>query len=404
MKEQFAFLGQDFIFEKNETSWQVMFKRSDINLSNLEQLQLLEVDSSYFLKQSRQFENEQIIFSYEIPTLGESFESIRTLRMSERLRFCLNILDLKGAMRYPFGLILHPANLFITKDLTIKVAYRSLMNAMVPPVLTPKDFLRQAQSLIISLFTGEDFVTLYEGGLEVLKLPEFLLPVLHAESIDDLESYLSKLYKEKRIEEAETQSLVSKRRFKTYKYATIWLSAVLVILCVPLTYLVFFKSPFQTKMLQADKSFLKLDYTGLIDDLEGVSLDKLPYTQRYELAYAYIQGLDFNDEQKNVVLNNVTLKSEELYLNYWIQVGRGDNEEAIDTAKRLDDVDLILYALAEEITDTRKDDSLSAKKRDEKLSQLQSEYDQYWDDRKTALAGEEDSKNSSESSTSSNTK
>lgn len=43
MKEQFAFLGQDFIFEKNETSWQVMFKRSDINLSNLEQLQLLSL-------------------------------------------------------------------------------------------------------------------------------------------------------------------------------------------------------------------------------------------------------------------------------------------------------------------------------------------------------------------------
>ncbi|NLQ56263.1 type VII secretion protein EssB/YukC, partial [Streptococcus mutans] len=130
----------------------------------------------------------------------------------------------------------------------------------------------------------------------------------------------------------------------------------------------------------------------LIDELEKVPLKKLPYTQKYELASAYVQGLDFNDEQKGVVRNNVTLKSDELYLNYWIQIGRGDHADAVDTAKRLDDVDLILYGLAEEITATRKDSQLSAKKRDEKLSQLQSEYDQYWDDRKNALTGDKDGK------------
>ncbi|EHJ53296.1 type VII secretion protein EssB [Streptococcus macacae] len=401
MIEQFNFLGQNFIFEKNKDNWQLVLKRSDINLSHLEQLQLLEVDSPHFLPQSWHFEDEHITFTYQIPPLGESFSHVKQLRMSEQLRFCLNLLELKDTLRYSFGFILHPINFVISKDLRVQIAYRSLMNAMIPQALTPLDFLRQCQSLIVSLFTGEDFLTLYEGGLEVLKLPRFLETVRQSEDLEKLEDYLMALYEEKRKEESETQQLVSKYRFKFYKYATIWLTALAVILCFPLVYLVFFQSPFQAKMLQADKSFLKFDYNGLIDDLDKVPLKKLPYTQKYELAYAYIKGLDFNDEQRGVVLNNVTLKSDELYLDYWIQIGRGNNGAAVDTAKRLDDVDLILYALAESITATRKDSSLSAKKRDEKLSQLQSEYDQYWDDRKTALAGGKDGEQSKASAKSS---
>lgn len=409
IENQFTFLEQSFTLEKEEFVWQLKLKRSDINLANIEQLQLLEVDSPHFLIQDFKYDEEEVAFSYTLPQLGKSFSEIRNLPMSEQLRFCLNVLDLEEALKYPFGLILHPDNLFITKDLTIQMAYRSLLNAMVPTTFTSEDFLRQAKSLIISFLGNESFVTLYEGGMEVIKLPEYLNSVRQAQSLAELEEYLSKLYLEKKEQESQTQALVPSRRFKLYKYSTIWLSASLVILAVPLIYLVFFRSPFQAKMLKADKSFLKKDYSGMIDDMEKVPLDKIPYTQKYELAYAYVQGLDFNADQREVVMNNITLKSDVLYLNYWIQIGRGENGSAVDTAKRLDDVDLILYALAEQISATRKDNSLSGKDRDEKLRSLQQEYDQYWKDRKDALSGKDEdgtattSTTSAPSSSSSNT-
>lgn len=409
IENQFTFLEQSFTLEKEEFVWQLKLKRSDINLANIEQLQLLEVDSPHFLIQDFKYDEEEVAFSYTLPQLGKSFSEIRNLPMSEQLRFCLNVLDLEEALKYPFGLILHPDNLFITKDLTIQMAYRSLLNAMVPTTFTLEDFLRQAKSLIISFLGNESFVTLYEGGMEVIKLPEYLNSVRQAQSLAELEEYLSKLYLEKKEQESQTQALVPSRRFKLYKYSTIWLSASLVILAVPLIYLVFFRSPFQAKMLKADKSFLKKDYSGMIDDMEKVPLDKIPYTQKYELAYAYVQGLDFNADQREVVMNNITLKSDVLYLNYWIQIGRGENGSAVDTAKRLDDVDLILYALAEQISATRKDNSLSGKDRDEKLRSLQQEYDQYWKDRKDALSGKDEdgtattSTTSAPSSSSSNT-
>ena len=109
------------------------------------------------------------------------------------------------------------------------------------------------------------------------------------------------------------------------------------------------------------------------------------------MAYSYIQGLEFSSEQKKVILNNVTLKSDELYLTYWIQVGRNRFEEALDIAKRINDSDLILYALTQEIKQVREDGKLSGKDRESKLNTLESEYKKYWDSRSELLTGDSSS-------------
>lgn len=121
------------------------------------------------------------------------------------------------------------------------------------------------------------------------------------------------------------------------------------------------------------------------------------------MAYSYINGMSFSEEQREVILNNVTLKTDELYLDYWINIGRGLDDDAIDAAKRLDDSDLVIYAIVQKIDQVRKDNSLSGKDREQKLSELQTDYDKYWKDRKTALTDEESkSKNSNNHSTNSN--
>ena len=103
-------------------------------------------------------------------------------------------------------------------------------------------------------------------------------------------------------------------------------------------------------------------------------------------------------------MNNVTLKTEDLYLEYWIEIGRGNADDALDIAKRLDDSDLILYAIAQEMENVRNDDSLSGSDRESQLDDLQSEYDKYWEDRTNALtdaSGNTDSSSDDSSSSSS---
>ena len=68
----------------------------------------------------------------------------------------------------------------------------------------------------------------------------------------------------------------------------------------------------------------------------------------------------------------------------------------MDTAKRINDSDLIIYALTQEMKKVREDDSLSDKDRETKLESLEGEYKKYWDSRKELLTGDSSSSASSE--------
>ena len=218
---------------------------------------------------------------------------------------------------------------------------------------------------------------LYNGSLELETLPDFLVELREAEDQTAAVAVLEKAYLDKTKEEKATLIQVSSRWHRVFKLASIWLSVAVVLLIIPLIYLIFLQNPFKEKLLQADTAFIKVDYSGVITELEGIAPSSLPTTQKYELAYSYIQGLEFSSDQKKVILNNVSLKSDELYLIYWIQIGRNTFEDALDTAKRINDNDLILYALAQEIKQVREDDKLSGKDRESKLSSLEGEYKKY---------------------------
>lgn len=384
-EELFEFSGQNFLFVKEEKTWQLDVKRSDVATQNMSDLLLLDLHHPMFLKQEMTFDEDTVHFTYQLEPFGQTFEEIKDKEVSEKLRVALNVLELKEAMHLPITFFVHPANIFITKDGRAKLAYRAIPEIMVPKQLEGRDILRQLKSYIIALFTDFDFMDLYNGSLEVVPVPAFLDGVRSSESMEQLDSLLQESFRDKLEEEKATLLRVSRVKHRFYRYATIWLSAAASLLLIPLIYLVFIHNPFKEKMLDADTAFIKVDYPSVISELERVSLSSLPYTQKYTLAYAYIQGFDLNSEQRSVILNNVTLKSDEQYLDYWIEVGRGNNQEALDLAKRLDDSDLILYALYQEIEQVREDTSLSGEEREARLDELKSEYEKYWDTRSTVL-------------------
>lgn len=387
-EEKFVFGEQPFVYEKSETTWELRLKRSDVASQDLRELLLLDLHHPLFLEQSMVSDEDSVTFSYQLEPYGLSYEEIKSRTISERLRLALNVFKLEEALDLPITFLLHPANLFITKDAQAKIAYRGIPDLMVPQAISPEDFLRQAKCFTVTLFTDLDFMDLYNGSLELETLPDFLNDLCQANDIASAVSILEKYYVEKYSKEQADLVLVPSRKHRVFKLATIWLSASVVLLAIPLIYLIFVQNPFKEKMLQADTAFIKVDYSGVITELEGVAPSNLPNTQKYELAYSYIQGLEFSDDQKKVILNNVTLKSDELYLTYWIQIGRNRFEEALDIAKRINDSDLIIYALTQEIKQVREDDKLSGKDRESKLNTLESEYKKYWDNRNELLTSE----------------
>ncbi|MGO0065175.1 type VII secretion protein EssB, partial [Streptococcus suis] len=386
MKEEtFVFGGQEFVFLKGDKEWHLDVKRSDVATQELSDLLLLDLHHPQFLQQEMTVDEDTVHFTYHLDAFGQTFEDMKEKEVSEKLRLSLNVLELKQALKLPITFFVHPSSVFITKDGRAKIAYRAIPEKMVPQTLDATDLLKQLKSYILALFTEHDFMDLYNGALDVVPVPEFLDTIRKAEDMDSLEGLLQGYFQDKLEEEKATLTRVSRSKHRLYRYATIWLSALAGLLVLPLIYLVFMHNPFKEKMLDADTAFIKVDYPGVISELERVEVSSLPYTQKYTLAYAYIQGFDLSNEQRSVILNNVTLKSDEQYLDYWIEIGRGNSQEALDLAKRLDDSDLILYALYQQMEQVRENTTLSGEERETTLDELKAEYQKYWDTRTTIL-------------------
>lgn len=400
-EEKFVYGEQTFTYEKSDKEWKLSLRRSDVATQDLRELLILDLHHPLFLEQTMDADEDGLTFTYQLEPHSLSYEEVKSRPISERIRLALNVFALEAALELPVTFLLHPSNLMITKDAQAKIAYRGVPGIMTPEALTAEDFLRQAKCFAATLFADVDFMELYNGSLELETLPDFLVELREAEDQAAAVAVLEKAYLDKTKEEKATLIQVSSRWHRIFKLASIWLSVAVVLLIIPLIYLIFLQNPFKEKLLQADTAFIKVDYSGVITELEGIAPSSLPTTQKYELAYSYIQGLEFSSDQKKVILNNVSLKSDELYLIYWIQIGRNTFEVALDTAKRINDNDLILYALAQEIKQVREDDKLSGKDRESKLSSLEGEYKKYWDSRSELLTSDSSSSDSSEKEASS---
>ena len=86
-----------------------------------------------------------------------SAEEIKELPVSDRLRLAMNVLDLAPALELPVTFMLHPINLFVTKDAQVKIAYRGVPGMMVPRKWDQVEFLRQAKCYAVTLFWGLGF-------------------------------------------------------------------------------------------------------------------------------------------------------------------------------------------------------------------------------------------------------
>ena len=273
---------------------------------------------------------------------------------------------------------IHPQNIYLDYNGNPKLIYRGIVGSMPGSQPNDDEFLRQIKCLAGYLFTKHSFDDLYNGLLpEIAKESRFLQDILAIDDLNSMQDFLKKTYEQYAQAEKKSVVKVPRKKFFLFKQLALWFGIALVLTLIPLGYLLINKVPTDTSCLNANTDFLAQKYDKTINDLQHVKLSKLGKTQKYELAYSYVQGKGFDTTQRNNIMKNITLQSNPNYLNFWIMDGRGQLDDALATAKQLQDSNLIMYALLEKMDSVKTNKKLNATKREQQLESLQSQYNKY---------------------------
>jgi type VII secretion protein EssB len=361
-------------------SWQLNLPKSQTRVKDVRQLALINNDSDLFVPAMVEEGDDMFTFSFEVDPRANTWEDVQKLNRKDKLRLLYNLARFKKILTTRMTFFLHPNNLIFDDNLLPSIVFRGIRELIPPHELNEEKLLLQYKCLIVALFSKKyTFDELYSGSLKNAKDTPFERQVGELDDFDALIKFLEEQYIKEKIELEKTMVHVPAKRFRLFKQLTFTMIALAVILAVPLVYLSFVKTPFQEDLLEADRHFLSLDYGDVINDLEDQTPEKLPDTSKYVLAYSFIKTEKLSEDQKEVILKNISIKSDPKYLLYWIYNGRGDFARTIDLAKYIDDPQLIMYGLIKQIEQAKNDPDLTGTEREKKVQKYQEQYNTYAD-------------------------
>ncbi|MBT2215296.1 type VII secretion protein EssB [Virgibacillus dakarensis] len=379
MKEktiQFDKLSLQFTIE--DDIWQLKLPKSQTRIKDVRQMGVMIEAPEFFVPVKVSDEADLFTFSFFVDRERKQWKDVLKLNRNEKLRLLCNVSRFEKGLSTRVTFFLHPDNLVFDDNLMPLAVYRGIRGLVPPFDVDEAGFLKQLKCLAIALLSKKyTFDELYYGSLQNAKDTEFERQVNEINDLTQLIAFLEESYRAEQKKTEKNMQIVPIKRFRLFKQLAIIMIAVSVLLAAPLVYYGFVKVPYQEELLAAHDEYLASDYGEVIHTLEDTDAEKLPDATKYILAYSYISVEDLSEQEKEVIMKNVSLKSDKNYLLYWIYNGRGDFDESVEKAKYIDDPQLIMYALIKKIEQAKNNPDLTGTERDEKVSKLQDELNKY---------------------------
>ncbi|PAF21308.1 type VII secretion protein EssB [Terribacillus saccharophilus] len=379
-----------YTLQQDKQAIRITMPKSQTMVKGNRQLYLMHQPSDQFVPMEVQEEEDTLAFIYNTNPNHKKWSDIQKLRQDDKLRILSNIGKLERYLSSRITFFLHPDNLVFDENLMSQVIHRGVRDIVPPFDMQSETFLKQYKCLSIAMFSKKySFDQLYHGSLENANESDFEKKIQKLETIKALRQFLQESYAKEQKKTDKTMSFLPTKRFRLYKRLSIIMIILSVLLAAPLIYLALIKDPFQDKQLEAHGEFLANNYNDVISTLAEEDPEKMPSQTKYTLAYSYIQVEALSDEEKESILKNVTLKSDQDYLLYWIYNGRGELDTSLDKAKYIDDPQLIIYGLIKKIEQVKNNPDLSGTDRDRQVEDLQNQLDKMLEEYNLDPLGEE---------------
>ncbi|MDQ0208510.1 type VII secretion protein EssB [Alkalicoccobacillus murimartini] len=188
--------------------------------------------------------------------------------------------------------------------------------------------------------------------------------------------------------ESKEQVHIKRKNWLINRYLLIGSFVILVPLMALTIYGYWFFIPEKNAYIKSSEHYINADFSSVINELESYKAERMPYVVQYELANAYLATESLTEEQRENLQRTITLQSNESVFHYWIHLGRGENEEAIEIARSME-YELVVLGLLKYKDEITNDQSLNSEEREQLLSETQSELDSFIDEREQQREQEE---------------
>lgn len=338
-------------------------KLFDLN-AGADKLYRLVYPSRWLIPLKAEAVEDNAIFTYDLDAL-KPISSINKSVVSEKLRLLLNIAGLLNiSEEYSFSL--NPENLYINRNLEPKVLFRDLNGEE-----NRHDFIAEYKALIgCCLYPRYQFDDYLKGGESLYKKKKRLRSLKDAKTVEEIEGIL-KVQFEHEVALMQKQKLLVNR--KSHTMMRVLTPALLIVSLISggfAVYMGYIALPYQKALLDSEHYFLRGDYDSAIGVLKNTDPVTIPKEERYQLARAYVISESLSQAQKNTILSDITIKSEDNVLLYWIHIGRMEYESAIDMAKRIGSDEMLLYALISHEVSVQNNIALTGEEKSTLLEQL----------------------------------
>ncbi len=377
--------------EETKEYIRVTLQANQYRLDKLAQFQqFLESKRGLLQGEIRVASEEELIIHYNkgghvlsVPEAVKNMDTYQRLMLAQKVHF---LVDFLGSPVQPF---IHPNNLFVFGE-ELVIAHRGFMQLIVPYSIDKTQFIKQYRALVLSIIHPRfDYEQLIEGSGA---LNDALSSQLEAATdIREIDRIIGEQVIRQKVKREKENKVVSKKKYLTFKWSSFVLLTCTLIFATTTGVYALKKLPAQERVSTAESQFIANDYAGVLKTLKDDSAEELPVGAKYVAAVSSVQLDNLSNEQKNAILNNLSQKSSDNTLLYWIYIGKGDFERSLDIAQNLGDNQYILHAYTKLYDATKANNKMNGEKKQELLRKFEEEINKYM----KALGGKTDDKENS---------
>ena len=321
-----------------------------------------------FLDCSMTEEKESLTMTYEVGNLLP-WADIRREKRELMISALIDVGKLEEkAKTYRFTLA--PENLYYDIQGRVYVKARDVYGA--DGEFREEDFLREYKSLIgCTLVKKYKFEDYDEGGQDLLAEDKFLSGILECTEAAQIMDRLHGEYFHYREVRRERFAEVSKAKNRALKIALAVTGALTLAGAVFAVWLFTWERPYKEAVIAANEAYLQSDYSGTVEAMRDVEVERMDACQKYILSYACVRCESFSADNMQNILNTITLNGDEKAMEYWIHINRLDTEKAADIAMQESSDQLLFYAYLKERAVVENDASLTGQEKNERLSDIE---------------------------------